>query len=514
MTSKRRLKNTVSPSTDSAPTSVASFLTMEDNSLSGDVIDIFLCHNSADKPWVEHLAEQIESETFDGTDSGRPLKVFYDKWDIDIGQNFIQRINDGLQRARFVAVIISPEFLAAPWTSFEWTHVVAMDPMNVKARLIPIYRRELSLDGTKTCDLPAPFRALNWLDFRRDAEFKKTYQRLIRRLRGLPPSRGKTRRPLASASSQSHSTLLLGPPTSAAPDPVHDIILANLLPVLDLPRTVWSAPTSAREPKDVWSRIENSPAFVLREGRLFSFDDLAHPRSPFRKIISTDSISGLPVSSWRDDEVRWKWFVDLLHRALRNHLGSRGIKQARSHRYFFAGNKDGTTRTHRNAQDPSREVAAKKVNANNGTSFWVHHGCELRFVALGDRLFLCVEPCYVFTSDGRTPLTGPKVTPLSMKWGGKERNAAILRHVIFWARTLGQGRSRIEISTGASPIVLSGLPALSRTTFGIEFDHIALRTLIAQVDDDLATAAKAMEAFGAEHVRDAEVSFQEEDHDE
>jgi hypothetical protein len=101
-----------------------------------------------------------------------------------------------------------------------------------------------------------------------------------------------------------------------------------------------------------------------------------------------------------------------------------------------------------------------------------------------------------------------------MKWGGKERNAAILRHVIFWARTLGQGRSRIEISTGASPIVLSGLPALSRTTFGIEFDHIALRTLIAQVDDDLATAAKAMEAFGAEHVRDAEVSFQEEDHDE
>jgi hypothetical protein len=496
------------------PSPAPSLLGMGEAPSSGDVIDVFLCHNSADKPWVERLAEHIESETFDGTDSGRPLEVFYDKWDIDIGQNFIQRINDGLQRARFVAVVISPEFLTAPWTSFEWTHIVAMDPMNVRARLIPIYRRELSLDGSKTCELPAPFRALNWLDFRRDPEFNKTYQRLIRRVRGLPPSRGKARRPLASSSSQSPSTLLLGPSTSASPDPVHDVILANLLPVLDHPRTVWSAPTSAREPKDVWSKIENPPAFVLREGRLFTFDDLAHPRSPFRRHISPDSISGLPVSSWRDDDVRWKWFIDLLHRALRDHLGSRGIKPARSHRYFFAGNKDGSVRTHRNAQDRPREVAAKKVNANTGTVFWVHHGAELRFVTLGDRLFLSVEPCYVFTSDGRLPLTGPKVTPLSMKWGGKERNAAILRHVIFWARTLGRGRSRIEITTGAAPIDLSGLPALSRTTFGIEFDHIALRTLIAQVDDDLATAAKAMEEFGAEHSRDTESPFQEDDHDE
>jgi hypothetical protein len=252
----------------------------------------------------------------------------------------------------------------------------------------------------------------------------------------------------------------------------------------------------------------------LREGRLFTFDDLAHRRSPFRKLISSKEILGPPVSSWREDEVRWKWFIDLLHRALHNYLGGRGIKSARSHRYFFVGNKDGTNRTQQNAQDPAREVAAKKVNLKTGTSFWVHHGSEFRFMTLGDRLFLCIEPCYVFSSDGRTPLTGPNVTPLSMKWGGKERNVAILRHVVFWARTLGRGGSRIEIATGASPIVLSGLPALSRTTFGIEFDHIAVRSLIAQVDDDLTTAARAMEAFATDDGHDAEPALQGDDHAE
>jgi hypothetical protein len=87
-----------------------------------------------------------------------------------------------------------------------------------------------------------------------------------------------------------------------------------------------------------------------------------------------------------------------------------------------------------------------------------------------------------------------------MKWGGKERNAAILRHVIFWARTAGRGKARIDLETGAKLITLSGMPALSRTTFGIEFDHIGLKTLMAQIDDELEEVAKNLEgaSFGAD----------------
>jgi hypothetical protein len=49
-----------------------------------------------------------------------------------------------------------------------------------------------------------------------------------------------------------------------------------------------------------------------------------------------------------------------------------------------------------------------------------------------------------------------------MKWSGKERNAAILRHIVFWARTLARHKTKIEIETGALPIIVSGIPALAR----------------------------------------------------
>ena len=78
-----------------------------------------------------------------------------------------------------------------------------------------------------------------------------------------------------------------------------------------------------------------------------------------------------------------------------------------------------------------------------------------------------------------------------MKWGGKERNAAILRHIVFWSRTLGRQRTKIEIQTGAKPIILSGIPALARTQFGIDFDHIGFTSLLAQVEDELSLAADA-----------------------
>src|SRR5687768_16138219 len=93
-----------------------------------EIVDVFLCHNAADKDWVRQLGEQLESETFDGTPSGRPLRVFFDEWDVDVGQNVPLHLSQGLSVSRYLAVVISPEMLEAPWPTLEWTHVVADDP--------------------------------------------------------------------------------------------------------------------------------------------------------------------------------------------------------------------------------------------------------------------------------------------------------------------------------------------------------------------------------------------------
>ena len=115
-------------------------------------------------------------------------------------------------------------------------------------------------------------------------------------------------------------------------------------------------------------------------------------------------------------------------------------------------------------------------------SSWVHQAadtCVSKPLRRLDFIYL-IDPSYVFTVDGNESLPGMKVGPLSIKWGGKKRNAAILRHVMFWTRTLSRGRAKIVLSTGANPIVLSGITAFVRTAFEIKFDHIDIGTLLAE----------------------------------
>jgi hypothetical protein len=115
--------------------------------------DAYICYNAADLEWVTRLAEQLESETIDGAANSRRLNVFFDKWDIGAGQSIIDRMNNGMNSARHVITVLSPEFLKADWPRFEWKHIVAQDPNNSRGRLIPILLRDRSLEGTHRIDI-------------------------------------------------------------------------------------------------------------------------------------------------------------------------------------------------------------------------------------------------------------------------------------------------------------------------------------------------------------------------
>ena len=99
------------------------------------------------------------------------------------------RINRGLTASRYVAVVISPEMLSAPWPSLEWTHIVADDPTNRRGRIIPLFLRDYSEALKQQAELPAPFKALNWIDFRRPADFKSSFRKMIRKVCDEVPAR-------------------------------------------------------------------------------------------------------------------------------------------------------------------------------------------------------------------------------------------------------------------------------------------------------------------------------------
>jgi len=139
--------------------------------------DIFLSHNKSDKKWAEKLASDLERNT-----DGRPVKVFFDKWDIKPGSDIPDELERGLRSSKFIGLIMSPESLKSPWVALERSTAIIKDPSAKHKTLIPILR--------KKCDIPYMLQRINYIDFSDDSRYGKKLYELLEILRGIENKRG------------------------------------------------------------------------------------------------------------------------------------------------------------------------------------------------------------------------------------------------------------------------------------------------------------------------------------
>ncbi|MCK9385933.1 MAG: DUF1883 domain-containing protein [Nevskia sp.] len=77
----------------------------------GDIYDVFISHASEDKEEiVRPLAQALRSEG---------LRVWYDEFELRIGDSLRRKIDKGLASSRFGLVVLSPSFIAKGWTNYE-----------------------------------------------------------------------------------------------------------------------------------------------------------------------------------------------------------------------------------------------------------------------------------------------------------------------------------------------------------------------------------------------------------
>jgi TIR domain-containing protein len=454
--------------------------------------DIFISYTHADAEWVRMLAARIESETVDGTQTGRRLRVFFAEWDITAGQNIVNRINEGLEHARFVVLVMSPEFFDSAWCNVEWTHMVSRDPANKAGRILPLHRHSTLLK--------APLNAWNWLDFRSDERFEIEFHRLINAVREEVPTRG-PRTPPTVAATATGSVLQT---SSWKPDAVTEVLISNLLPVTHLPTEIWSASTEMRKATEVFEVVERPDVFLLRDGKLYTFARLTAEGCSLREVVDAATISPSPerTDTWLAHRDKKLWLMALLNECLSQHM--RGLptwKQSRG-RYFFPP-EDGGIRRWKNPGDQSREVAAPKATPDGGV-FWVHHSVFTRFTRFGDRFFVLLVPGFTFTSDGSMPLAGKSMGRLSVQWGGRQKNPDVLRSVMFWAKALATGGNEIRIQAGADTILASPLPATTKTAVGIQGDHIQIAALLNTAEAELDEVAAEIDLVEIETESPAE----------
>jgi hypothetical protein len=135
--------------------------------------DVFLSHNSKDKPAVRNLAERLRE---DG------LRVWFDDWSIPDGGDIFHEIEQGLENSRALVLVISPNTFGSQWVTLERNTALFRDPTNRQRRFVPL----LLVD----CKIPDTLQRYRYIDFR---EAKETaYKRLLNACQAQGSSPGST----------------------------------------------------------------------------------------------------------------------------------------------------------------------------------------------------------------------------------------------------------------------------------------------------------------------------------
>ncbi len=96
---------------------------------------MFVSHASEDKDAVARpLAEELR---------GRGLNVWYDEYELRIGDSLLRKIDEGLANSRRAIVILSPNFFAKHWAGEELAGLSALEAASGERRLLPVWH-ELS----------------------------------------------------------------------------------------------------------------------------------------------------------------------------------------------------------------------------------------------------------------------------------------------------------------------------------------------------------------------------------
>lgn len=99
--------------------------------------DVFISHASEDKELVVRpLAERLRN---------LGLRVWYDEFEMRIGDSLRRKIDQGIANSRFGVVVLSESFIAKGWTAYELDGIVALNVKN-KQRLLPIWHK-ISSEG-------------------------------------------------------------------------------------------------------------------------------------------------------------------------------------------------------------------------------------------------------------------------------------------------------------------------------------------------------------------------------
>jgi hypothetical protein len=113
--------------------------------------DVFFSYNSLDKTRVQRLAERLRAER---------LRVWFDAWVIEPGDDIYAAIEHGLEYARTLILCMSQAAFGSEWVKLERNTVLFRDPGNSNRRFVPLLLAD--------CRIPDTIRRYQYIDWQTD----------------------------------------------------------------------------------------------------------------------------------------------------------------------------------------------------------------------------------------------------------------------------------------------------------------------------------------------------------
>lgn len=255
---------------------------------------------------------------------------------------------------------------------------------------------------------------------------------------------------------------------TASPSLETETVDLSLLPVAELPDTMWKATSLFRTAEEVGEHLPRSRddqvfPFVLLAGEVWAFNDLADARGPFKRVVDPKTAERVDAARLLKSDEK-NIYVWLLNGALRQALLRRGVRLDRRHnRYYFLPDHETVTRRVEARTKTGRAQSAKKVVRQEGAGtdyardIWWHLAAQLRFEQFAPGSWgLTIRPEFHLTKDGREPLehwrVGRKVTSRKSRM----YNEGYFDAVHFFRYFLLDGRARFTLKAGRQAITVDG----------------------------------------------------------
>ena len=98
----------------------------------------FISYTSADRPWAEWIAWQLEHEGY---------TTLIQAWDFAPGSNFVLEMDTAARTAERTIAVLSPAYFSSSFTPSEWAAAFRHDPKGEQRLLVPVRIRPFDVEG-------------------------------------------------------------------------------------------------------------------------------------------------------------------------------------------------------------------------------------------------------------------------------------------------------------------------------------------------------------------------------